>query len=255
MNEKAKTIAAVVLLMGGVGIWIPQLLGANEPSKTMNRGTSPALAEPREGADFVDDAPLPGVDPEPASLEPAPRAATPERGLSGTLRAIEQLGARETPDLSALSGLWGESEEVTPEGAAESAPTPQAPAFENPLEKLAAGEEEPPRDPLEAFLEENPLTGLLVGGGPRLASFGSFLAYEGDSLPGGLAVVEAISERRVTLAREGRTVHVSLPPFRSRLSARRSESAEAPDGEQPEDDAPAPDGDATPQPTNGSNDD
>ena len=98
------------------------------------------------------------------------------------------------------------------------------------------------------------LTGLLVGGGTQLASFGSFLAYEGDSLLGGRAVVEAIGKRHVTLAYDDRQVRVELPPFRSRNNPRSSDSADAEDGDSDaEVEAPAPDGPADMAEMDGSN--
>lgn len=68
-------------------------------------------------------------------------------------------------------------------------------------------------DPLEAFLADHPLTGIICGESTRTALFGGYVVRAGDELPGTGHVVDAIESRSVQVAAAGGVRVIALPAY------------------------------------------
>ena len=252
MNQKVKTILASVLLVGGVGIWIPQLLAANKANKAMNIDEFPAEDDFRREGGFYEEETagvlgLPVEDVDDPESE-GPRAST---GAIGKLEQLLGSGSTPTWQLSDLSAAWADEDEEADEGEGEEMEEEEEADEEEELDEYEASlilesVIEPPalEDPLQDFLAENALTGILVGKDKRVVSFGPYLFSEGEEILGSKAHITHVGQRHVILQYQGDAVRVDLPPFRSRTrrasleasgdsgslteDARESEDVEAP---------------------------
>lgn len=211
MNQRAKQIMAGVMLVGGVGIWVPQLLGAGKPSKPMNTDEFPAEFEadpegmPEPETEVVETS-TPVTDDRPEKdAEPAAR----EGGALEKLLAAKGGSGRSLSDLSAM---WSDNSDEGSNGNSEGSAGSVANPVSLPLP------EESFADPLQDFLSANELSGILIGGEKRMVSFGSYLFHEGDTIFGGEAKIVEVSDRFVTLSYRDEQTRVALPPFRARAS-------------------------------------
>ena len=242
MNQKAKTMLAMILPICGAAIWIPQLMGAGGEAKPMNIDEIPAEADFSASAEFESESPdsdsarpshhgfdSPTPESDPIRQSDTELSGASEEQSSPSQRAFEAIerieSSRSSTGMAELASLWEEDDESSEETVSSNDGAGQH------LELF----DEPGSDPLHGFLNENPLTAVLFGKNARVASLGSHLVREGDLLPLGLARVEKIASRYVVLSREDEELRVDLPPFQSRPRAKASESSEsdADEGEEP----------------------
>lgn len=234
MNDKMKIIGACVLVLGGVGIWVPQMPGLLGGKKEAPART-PLPAE---------DEPIPGMPPQEESASVPEQAEDPESSPTAPpkddpLSRIEALLLQEQEGkddgLASLAMSWQgqrEPEEMeTSETSSSEVPEPGAnldPGLENPVPipfGLGFGgfdstlseetSEKPERDPFEAFINEFPLSGLILGKKRQLASFGPYTLEVGDFIPSTNAKIVSIERRSVVVRRGDENFAISLPPFRS----------------------------------------
>ncbi|MEW6071882.1 MAG: hypothetical protein AB1726_04700 [Planctomycetota bacterium] len=245
MRSKTKIVLASVLVLGSVGIWMPQIYRFPDEETPVPRGEVAADGAVSPAPFAAGAAAVPG----PREETAAPAAAgTDPAGVLGELeRTLSMLGnfapRAGRPDLTPLLAARA--------GVAESdeGPAANVPPVVPPVFPVLEGESSLAL--LEEFVAANELSGMIYGDDRSLALLGHRVVAEGDRLAHGRIRVLAIGPGWLQLGCGEREEVVDLPPFTARegnLSAGEAAGAEAPAAAEGETAPPAGGGAAGPEP-------
>lgn len=250
MNPKQKKWLSIGLAVGGVGIWIPQLLVGVVETPGEPKSFEPAFMDEAEEGRLAGTT-TPGAVPGAAVPVTAPGAESPGGGgsiearptslgaaassgsssLAEALLALrEQALARQSSRVELNLDDLLSADEPEVQGESEQAPT-EAPAPR--IVRLPVPT--PVRDLLGEVAESLVLQGILFDSEDPVALADGALLHEGDELASGV-VLKHIGRRAVVLARNGREREVRLPAFQPRpVSSDSSDSSDSPSSEPSED--------------------